>query len=96
MSTLINEATGRDVRIGRMVAALCELHGVQHRVLAEMIAMPATTLSNKLKGARPWRADELDRVGAALGVPTSLLMLDPETVLDTLMQPGTSINYRSA
>lgn len=96
MSTLINEATGRDVRIGRMVAALCELHGVQHRELAQMIAMPATTLSNKIKGSRPWRADELDRIAAALGVPSALLMLDPESVLDTLMQPGTSINYRYA
>lgn len=95
-TTLITAAESRDVRIGRVVAALCQLHGIQHQQFAERIAMPATTLSNKIKGQRPWRTDELDRIAAALGVPVSLLLQEPETLIDSLAAPTRSTNYRSA
>lgn len=46
--------------------------------LAGQIGMSAPSLSRRLANARSFRLDELERVAAALDVPLSTLLAEPE------------------
>lgn len=89
------EAVTDDQRIGRMVTTLLSVQGVKKQDLAERIGMTPANLSKKLGGAT-WSGTEVKQAAAALGVPVSLLYLDPSEVMGVLTTPGSALNYRSA
>jgi DNA-binding transcriptional regulator YdaS (Cro superfamily) len=84
-----------DARIGRMVEVLVDLLGVQKQELAEWVGMKPASLGQKISGSRPWKADELNRIAAALGFPVSVRYSDPEEVVGALRERR-PINYRKS
>ena len=82
----------RDRDAGRIVAMLMASRGVENQALAKRIGMSPGLLSHRIKGIRPWKLAELDKVAAVFGVPSALLLQTPEHVVESLR----SINYRSA
>lgn len=89
-------ASGTDERIGRIVEVMLDLLGVSKQDLAARIGMKPQTLGQKISGKRPWSANELERVAAALGFPVMALHMDPAGLADVLREPRSSTNYRSA
>jgi hypothetical protein len=89
-------ATGTDERIGRIVEVMLDLLGVSKQALAEQVGMKPQTLGQKISGNRPWSANELERVAAALGFPVMALHTDPAGLAAALREPLSATNYRSA
>lgn len=89
-------AAGTDERIGRIVEVMLDLLSVSKQALADRIGMRPGTLGQKISGNRPWTAQELERVAAALGFPVMALHMDPAGLAETLREPRISTNYRSA
>lgn len=77
----MNQHRGRvtesDIAVGRIVAAVLELEGIQHQELGDAIGMNAQTLSGKINGRSPWQIDELIRVADTLDVPIGVLYRNP-------------------
>lgn len=84
----------KDEKIGRVIAAVLDLTGMQQAYLAALIGMKPSTLSNKINGLRPWKSSEVERVAQALGVPEPMLGRDPAAILEELRRQF--VNYRSA
>lgn len=89
-------AATSDARVGRVIEVLLDLMGIAKQDLAAQIGMSAGYLGQKISGSRSWKYREIEQVATALGVPKSLLGVDPEEILSILVEPGRSINYRSS
>lgn len=76
-----------DERIGRNANALMWWHKDKQTVIAKEMGIDQSSLSLKLRGFRPWNADEVDFIASRYGVAHGVLFAKELPHLDSNEEP---------
>lgn len=75
-----------DEILGEHIHVLLRRRGLSQKMLALHLNVTQTTVSNKLKGIRPWTLNDIVKTAAFLGMPPFSLLELPR--LDSNQQPS--------